>query len=112
MNNKQEIDSLIEQLKGLQLKQTILLNRLDLLRDNEGRPNHSGPPYPARNKEPARHESTKDFAVGDRVRINNPKPLQEQVGIITKIGAKLITVTTRNGTEIRRAPQNLSANSV
>jgi hypothetical protein len=111
MNNKEEIDSLIEQLKGLQLQQTLLLNRLDLLRDNEGRPNHSGPAYRARNEQPAGHDNTEEFAVGDRVRINNPRPLQQQVGLITKIGAKLITVTTSNGTEIRRAPQNLSANS-
>ena len=112
MNNEQEIESLVEQLKSLQIQQTNLLNRLETLTENEGRANNRGPGYQAGNEEPARPENTAAFAVGDRVRIKNPNPLQQQVGVVTKIGPKFITVTTRNGTVIRRAPKNLSDNSV
>jgi hypothetical protein len=112
MNNEQEIESLVEQLKSLQIQQTNLLNRLETLTEIEARrPNNRGPAYQAGNEEPARPEDTAAFAVGDRVRIKNPRPLQQQVGVITKIGPKLITVTTRNGSEIRRAPKNLLDNS-
>lgn len=58
----------------------------------------------SRNKPP---ESTSVFNVGDKVRIRNPRPYQAHGGIITKIGASNITVTTRGGTKIVRAPHNL-----
>jgi hypothetical protein len=42
------------------------------------------------------------------VRIKNPNRFQTDRGMITNIGAKRITVQTRSGTKILRAPKNLT----
>jgi hypothetical protein len=102
MDNRQEIEGLIEQLKGLQLQQTAVLDRLERLAESERGANV--PADAAGGTEPPI-----EFALGDRVRIKNPRPFQQAVGIITKIGPSRITVTTRNGTKVQRAASNLVA---
>ena len=102
MSNRQEIEGLIEQLKGLQLQQTAVLDRLQRLAENDIGSNVPGDT--AESTEPPI-----EFALGDRVRIKNPRPFQQAIGIITKIGTSRITVTTKNGTEIQRAASNLVA---
>ena len=101
MNNQQEIEELVEQLRDLQVQQTTVLDRLERLAESRRAPNV--PANEAEGTEPIK------FALGDRVRIRNPRPFQQAVGIITKIGASRITVTTRNGNKIQRAASNLIA---
>jgi hypothetical protein len=53
---------------------------------------------------------TRELAIGDRVRIKNPNRFQVDKGTITRIGANQMTIQTRSGTKILRAPKNLSIN--
>ena len=48
----------------------------------------------------------RQFQVGDRVRVTNPKSHQQPIGVITRLGNHH-TVTARNGSEIHRAAKNL-----
>jgi dsDNA-specific endonuclease/ATPase MutS2 len=97
-NDKDEVQDLIEQLKNLQLQQTELLARLERARINEAR--RTG----IQDKE---ESSTREFAIGDKVRIKNPTRFQVNQGVITKIGSSRITVHTKTGSKILRAPKNL-----
>jgi hypothetical protein len=97
-NDNDEIQDLIIQLTRIQLQQTELLARLVTAVDNEDQ----------QNREVTRQtRPTVAFAIGDRVRIKNPNPLQASKGTVTKIGSKRITVTSRSGIKILRAPKNL-----
>ncbi len=82
-NDKDEVQDLIEQLKNLQLQQTELLARLERARINEAR--RTG----IQDKE---ESSTREFAMGDKVRIKNPTRFQVNQGVITKIGSSRIAV--------------------
>jgi hypothetical protein len=98
-NDNDEIQDLIIQLTRIQLQQTELLARLVTAVDNEDQQN---------TREVTRQiRPTVAFAIGDRVRIKNPNPLQASKGTVTKIGSKRITVTSRSGIKILRAPKNL-----
>jgi hypothetical protein len=103
MSDDREIQDIINQLQGLQLQQAALLSRLERLSEGEGqetpptRPQATTPPPP---------QATRDFAVGDRVRVRNPRVLQETRGRITRIGLR-ITVTTPRGNTTVRASKNL-----
>jgi preprotein translocase subunit YajC len=89
-NEEDQVEDLIEQLKSLQIKQASILVRLDK----------------ARNKEQVDVLGT--FAIGDRVRVLNPRPLQATRGKIVKISRKFITIETASGNTISRIPKNLS----
>jgi hypothetical protein len=95
MSDDREIQDIINQLQGLQLQQAALLSRLERLSEGEGQ--ETPPPPP---------QATREFAIGDRVRIRNPRVLQETRGRITRIGSR-ITVTTPRGNTIVRASKNL-----
>ena len=95
-NSNDEIKDLIKQLKNLQLQQTELLVCLEKARGREAR---TGP------NEEAEANTTK-FAIRDKVRIKNPTLFQANQGKITKIGSSHITVETKSGTKILRAPKN------
>jgi hypothetical protein len=56
---------------------------------------------------PVPNGKTREFEIGDRVRIMNPRRLQANRGKIVRIGASRITVEAKNGTTIVRAPKNL-----
>ena len=105
MRNKEEedeIQDLLTQLEQLQLQQTDLITRLGRLSRVQGSKKDkdtAGPTNPI---------AARDFAIGDRVRIKNPRPFQERTGIIAKIGTGRITVQTRNGNRIVQASKNLS----
>jgi hypothetical protein len=47
------------------------------------------------------------FAIGDKVRTKNPTRFQADQGVITKIGPNRVTVHTKVGSKILRAPKNL-----
>ena len=96
-NSNDKIKGLIKQLKILQLQQTELLVRLEKARGREAKT--------GLHKE--EEASTTKFAFGDKVRIKNPTLFQANQGKITKIGSSRITVKTKSGTKILRAPKNL-----
>ena len=110
-NSTDEIQELIKQLKDLQLQQTDILARLERARAQEtdtrvgvdegtnGPVDHHVTQIPI--------DEERDFVIGDRVRIVNPNRFQTDKGIITKIGHSRITVQTRSGGKIQRAPKNL-----
>jgi hypothetical protein len=51
--------------------------------------------------------SARTFAIGDRVRIRNPKRTQANRGVISNITASRIMAQAANGTKILRAPHNV-----
>jgi hypothetical protein len=83
------------QLQNLQIQQATLISLLERL--SEGGENASGPTT----------GTTREFEIGDRVRIRNPRRLQAIRGKIVRIGTSRITVEAKNGTTIVRAPKNL-----
>jgi hypothetical protein len=93
MNNS-EFEEIVSQLKELQIRESVLLQRLERVIEE--------------NSLVARTNAIRGFAIGDLVEIKNPRPLQAKRGTVTKIGANRITVTTtRNGYTIIRSPANL-----
>jgi hypothetical protein len=110
-NDNDEVQHIIHQLKSLQIQQTALILRLERARDRETR---TGSDHEARTNVAETRASIvanvvepREFVIGDRVRIKNPNLFQTDRGTITKIGASRITVRTRSGTKIIRAPKNL-----
>ncbi len=95
MSNRQDdIKDIVDQLQRLQIEQTALIQRIERL--TEGTPNTPNAARP--------------FAVGDRVRIRNPRRLQANQGTIIRIGLDTdrITVQSRDGSKIIRALANLA----
>lgn len=52
-------------------------------------------------------QTKRALALGDRVLIRNPNPLQTEIGIVINIGKFSITVLTEDGENIVWAPHNL-----
>ena len=108
MNRKDDdnIKDLIAQLKHLQLQQTELLVRLEKARDKETRTTVANKSDSASVNAPA---EIRAFEIGDRVKIINPNRalFQADRGTIIKIGNTRITVESRAGNKITRAPKNL-----
>ena len=96
MSNDQEIRDIITQLQDLQVGQSKLLQRLKQL--NGSNVNSRSVPQ---------QTTIRDFAIGDRVRIKNPRFLQPASGTVSRINPKRITVIASNGSSIVRAPKNL-----
>ena len=97
MNNEQsDIKDIVAQLQRLQIQETELLRRLELL--SEADSNTSRPP-----------DSTRGFEIGDLVQIRNPRPFQAKKGTIIRIGigTDRITVQARNGSKIVRSSSNV-----
>ena len=97
------VQDIIRQLKGLQLKQTELLARLELARSKEQEETVTV----VNNKVTSNVNETRPLAIGDRVRIRNPSAFQVNKGVVIKIGISRITVLTESGTKILRAAKNL-----
>jgi hypothetical protein len=97
MSKDQDVKDIITQLQNLQIQQATLILRLERL--GEGGDNASGPKAPT--------GTTREFEIGNRVRIWNPRRLQAVSGKIVRIGASSITVEAKNGTTIVWAPKNL-----
>jgi transcription antitermination factor NusG len=100
MSNENDIQDIVAQLQNLQLQQAVLIQRLERL--SEAREDNRDTIATATDN------TTRRFAVGDRVLINNPGPFQATKGTISKIGNSRITVQARNGSKITRAPHNLT----
>jgi hypothetical protein len=94
-NDKDEIIEIVAQLQRLQIQESELLVRLERLSVTESQADN--PPT----------QISREFRIGDLVHIKNPKPFQIKKGNIIKIGANRITVQSKNGSKIVRAPSNL-----
>jgi hypothetical protein len=110
--NEEEIKEILLKFQRLQLQQTVLVNRLEeLTDDSNNRDRRTNAPPAAAARATGAQGETREFAVGDSVRIKNPRPLQQSVGVISKItttrAATRIHVKTRNGSVIWRAPNNI-----
>ena len=97
-----EVQDLITELSRLQLQQTEVIARLERLTETKHRQTRTVSP-----PRPTPPETTREFAIGDRVRITNPRPFQATTGTVRKIGTNRITVRTASGSNITRAPKNL-----
>jgi hypothetical protein len=95
-----EILDVIAHLQCLQLRQTellIVLGELSQNRDNnDAAAAARAPPNVVR-----------EFTIGNRVRIKNPRLFQANRGTIVKISASRITVRTGSGSKILRALHNI-----
>jgi hypothetical protein len=91
-NGLEEVKEIVAQLQQLQIRESELLQRLERISEVET------PTVP------------RVFAIGDLVMIKNPRPFQSNQGKIIKIGigTNRITVQTKNGSKIVRAPFNLA----
>ena len=99
MSNRQdEIKDIVAQLQSIQIKETELIQRLERLNDTDDHTPGS-----------LTTQTTREFRIGDLVQIKNPKPFQIKKGTIIKIGTgtNRITVQSKNGSKIVRAPSNL-----
>ncbi len=105
MNNDEEIQNIVSQLKRLQLEQTELLTRLEQL--NEG---NSRSAKKESDTKPAPTITKQLFVIGDHVRILNPRPFQGNSGTIVRIGTKTdrITILAKSGNKIVRSSKNIS----
>ena len=98
-----EVQDLITELSRLQLQQTEVITRLTRLTETQHRETRTVSPPPR----PTPPETTREYAIGDRVRITNPRPFQATTGTVRKIGTNRITVRAASGSNIIRAPKNL-----
>jgi hypothetical protein len=103
MSGNSEVQDLIAELTRLQLRQTEVIGRLTRLTETQHRETRTVSPHRSTLPEP-----TRKFAIGDRVRITNPRPFQVTTGLVQKIGTRRITVRTASGSNIVRAPKNLA----
>ena len=97
MSRDQDVEDIIKQLQDLQVRQTALISRL-VRSSTSGNESRAPPPPP---------DAPREFPIGDRVRIRNPRVLQANRGTIIRIGNDRITVLARNGNKIVRKPKNL-----
>ena len=100
---------IIQRLKALQLQQAELIVRLEEARERE---NKKGVDVQITVDQvtdtPATVIETREIAIGDRVKIRNPNPFQQDNGTVIKVGKSRITVQTKTGGKILRAAKNLS----
>ena len=104
-----EVQEIIQRLKALQLQQAELIVRLEEARERE---NKKGVDVQITVDQvtdtPATVIETREIAIGDRVKIRNPNPFQQDNGTVIKVGKSRITVQTKTGGKILRAAKNLS----
>ena len=104
MNNKENKD-IVEQLQRLQIQQASSVDRLS--RATETLPDVVNDECDTRRTTiPA--ENPRRFIIEDRVRIINPRILQQPTGTVIRITEARVTVQTSNGATVTRAPKNLT----
>ena len=96
-NDKDEIIEIVAQLQRLQIQESELLLRLERLSVTESQADNP----------PTSTQISREFRIGDLVHIKNPKPFQIKKGNIIKIGANRVTVQSKTGSKIVRAPINI-----
>jgi hypothetical protein len=96
----EDIKDIVEQLQRLQLQQDDLLARLHRasLSPNSGQAKTRATRVPP--------DAARAFAIGDNVKVRNPRAFQANIGKIVSIGRSCIIIETSNGSRIIRAPHN------
>ena len=106
-----EINHVVQQLQLLSIQQSDLLNRLDRLTQEE----KQAPKKPTVASKPAAVTKQplpkREFAIGDRVQIDNPRYLQPSTGVVIKLTQNRVTIKAANGSKIVRAAKNLTLES-
>ena len=103
-----EVQGLIEELKQLHIQQSEVLTRLEKAREKEQKKEVGGAAKAPADQTKQELDENRDFEVGQEVRIKNPSFLQTDRGTIYKIGQSRITVQTKSGSKIQRAPKNIA----
>ena len=104
-----EVQEIIQKLKDLQLQQAELIVPLEKARDKESKQGVDEQiTADQTDTAPATVIETREIAIGDRVKIRNPNPFQQDNGTIIKVGKSRITVQTKTGRKILRAAKNSS----
>jgi hypothetical protein len=116
MNKEDQVKNIIKELQSLQLGQKVLITQLGQLASSASAPARS-------DNTPVRIDTTgikgkevlpraptvvRQFKIGNRVRIKNPRVFSTSTGFVAKIGENRITVHTPSGLKIVRAHKNLS----
>jgi hypothetical protein len=108
MSEEQSVKDIIQQLQNLQLQQAnFQAQQADLQVQQADLITQLGNLSCAGNEDTKGPSTAREFVIGDRVRIRNPRILQPQRGRIVKIGINRITIQTNIGRKILRAPKNL-----
>jgi len=111
MQNERQIEDLIEELRALRVRETVIIEQIEAA--NRVRTRRTG--QHTINRQPVAVNAIRE---GDRVRITNKvrKPAtagpswtehQERVATVTRVTAEQIHIVTDNGTRTWRAPNNL-----
>jgi hypothetical protein len=100
-NDQQEAQDVITQPQGLQMQQAALISCLEQATESEETNNPPSPPAHAASNQ------TREFVVGDRVHIRNPRHPQEERGTIIRIGARIAAKTPSRGNTMARVAKNL-----
>ena len=104
-----EVQEIIQRLKALQLQQAELIVPLEEARERE---NKKGVDVQITVDQvtdtPATVIETREIAIGDRVKIRNPNPFQQDNRTVIKVGKSRITVQTKTDGKILQAAKNLS----
>ena len=103
-DEQNEIRDIVAQLKRIQITESTLLQRLEVLSGTSVEHNRTD-----KHKSDTQGNTKRGFEIGDKVRIVNPRPFQPRQGTIIKIGVRTdrLTVLSENGTKIIRASSNL-----
>ena len=103
-----EIRNIVQQLQLLSIQQTDLLARLDIL-TQKGQQDKKKPAVASKPSAVIEQPLTqRDLAIGDQVRIDNPRRLQPSTGKVIKITQTRVTVKAANGEKIVRAAKNVT----
>ena len=103
-DERNEIRDIVAQLKRIQITESTLLQRLEVLSEASIDHNRTD-----KHQSDTQGNTKRGFEIGDKVRIVNPRPFQPRQGTIIKIGVitDRLTVLSDNGTKIIRSLSNL-----
>jgi transcription antitermination factor NusG len=106
MNKGNQVENIIKELQSLQLRQKVLITQLGKLATSDNTTVQTD--IGEKEVLPKTPTVARQFKIGDRVRIKNPRVFQTSTGTVAKIGENRITVRTPSGSKIVRAHKNLS----
>ena len=117
--NDDNLNHLLSLLQTLQIKENHIIHRIIACHrnriDKENQQNRNNNDSSSEDNRNNNDSSSKDnsnneqpnLAIGDRVEILNPRRLQANSGIITRITKSRVTITPTRGSKIVRHPRNV-----
>ena len=100
-------NSIINRLKELQTQQTTIQNEQNELIQQLKNLTLDHTTLETTNNNTEEYQDPDEFQIGETVRILNPGRFQEKSGTICNLGTTRVTVLTKKGRKIIRAPFNL-----